>query len=371
MKSKDLGSMPRILLVNGGTIPHYRIPVYGYLGQCLHSYGFELIVTAGSIQPGNSHPVQFEYAQVVPTIPNLVRLLGERRIDAIIYWVNLRELYLFPLLIAAKLLGKKTIYWGHGRDLANPQALIKNMANAAEHALSDAIILYAEHLRKYVQPAFQKKVFVANNTLMFDHPGIRSRDEVLNEYGIQTRKNIICIGRFEMRKRVERLVEAHAYLNRPDIGLILVGPDTDGILDGIKGENIYKLGPIYGEKKFDLLLAADVYCLPGAVGLSIVDAFQCGLPLVTEEGDESPEIMYLKDGENGFVVPRGDMAEMARKLQLLLDDNALRQRFSEAAKREISENGHIGRLCSGFKDALSHALCSGFRDGLEVCRASH
>ncbi len=129
-------------------------------------------------------------------------------------------------------------------------------------------------------------------------------------------------------------------------------PDPDGILNRIEGVNIYKLGPIYGEKKFDLLSAADVYCLPGAVGLSIIDAFHCGLPFVTEDGDESAEIMYLRDGVNGFIVPRGNIQEMTQKLQLLLDNDALRQQFSNAAKREIAENGSIDKLCVGFRDAL-------------------
>jgi len=137
--------------------------------------------------------------------------------------------------------------------------------------------------------------------------------------------------------------------------LILAGPDTDGVLKEIDGPNIYKVGPVYGARKFDLLSTADLFCLPGAVGLSVVDAFHCGLPIVTEEGDESAEMMYIKDGENGFVVPRGDIPAMARKLLLLLDDASLRQRFSEQAKREIAENGHIDKLCAGFRDALCHA----------------
>ena len=116
-------------------------------------------------------------------------------------------------------------------------------------------------------------------------------------------------------------------MNRSDVGLILVGPDTENVLDTVEGANIYKLGPIFDDQRFDLLSAADVYCLPGAVGLSIVDAFHCGLPFVTEGGDESAEIAYLKHGENGFVVPRGNVSELARSLQLLLDDDDLRSAF--------------------------------------------
>ena len=144
-------------------------------------------------------------------------------------------------------------------------------------------------------------------------------------------------------------------MNRPDIGLVLVGPDTEGVLENVNGPNIFKLGPIYDDQRFDLLSAADVYCLPGAVGLSIVDAFHCGLPFVTEDGDESAEIAYLKHDENGFVVPQGDVKEMARSLLLLLDDDDLRARFSDAARKEASANASIEQLCQGFVRALHYA----------------
>jgi glycosyltransferase involved in cell wall biosynthesis len=52
------------------------------------------------------------------------------------------------------------------------------------------------------------------------------------------------MGRMHRRKRLDHLVAAFAYMNRPDIGLILVGPDPDGILNKIECNNIYKLGPI-------------------------------------------------------------------------------------------------------------------------------
>jgi glycosyltransferase involved in cell wall biosynthesis len=159
----------------------------------------------------------------------------------------------------------------------------------------------------------------------------------------------------QKRKRLDHLAEALVRMNRSDVGLILVGPDPEGVLDKTEGDNIFKLGPIFGDKKFDLLSSADVYCLPGAVGLSIVDAFYCGLPFVTEEGDESAEIMYLKDSVNGFVVPRGDIPVMSQKLLLLLDNDELRIRFSNAAKQEIKENGSMDVFCSGFRDALFYA----------------
>lgn len=351
--------MFRVLLLHSGSIPHYRIPVYSCLSDYLKHYGFDLVVASDQIQADNPHPVEFQYVEMPLSVLSIARLVYRRRIDVIILFVDMRHLYLFPTYLVAKgILGRKLVWWGQGRDLADRAARIKNLAYTTEHALCDSIILYAEHLKKYVSQRFHKKIFVANNTLCINYPGLPAgaKEAVLAKYGIQTRKNIICIGRLQKRKRLDYLAEAMAYMNRSDLGLIIAGPDQEGILNDINGANTYKLGPIYGKDKFDLLSAADVYCLPGAVGLSIVDAFYCGLPLVTEDGDESAEMMYLRNGENGFIVPRGNVSELAQKLMLLLDNDVLRQRFSDEARKEIMENGHIDKLCAGFKDALCYAI---------------
>jgi len=352
--------MIRVLLIHAGVIPHYRIPIYGYLSAYLKRYGFDLTVVSDAIQPGDAGAVGFALVQMHLSATCLMKLIINRDIEVVIDYMELRHPYLFPIYAALKGTRKrKIIYWGQGRDLLDPEAKIKNFGYWLELAMCDSVVLYAEHLRKYVAARFQNKVFIANNTLCISYDGLApgvTKESVLAEHGIKTRTNIVCVGRIQKRKRLDHLVKAHALIDRPDVGLILAGPDPEGVLRHVEAENIYKLGPVYGAKKYDLLSAADVYCLPGAVGLGIVDAFHCGLPLVTEEGDESAEIMYLKDGINGFVVPRGNIRMMSERLELLLDDKDLRERFSDAAKREIRENGSMDVFCSGFRKALFYAV---------------
>jgi glycosyltransferase involved in cell wall biosynthesis len=351
--------MTRVLLLHGGNIPHYRVPIYGRLSSYLKAYGLELLVTSEAIQKDNPHPLEFEFVQMHLSALNIGRLIYRKQIDVVIMFVDMRHPYLFPTYVITKgLLGRKMVWWGQGKDLAAPNAKLKNIAYATEQTLCDSIILYAEHLKKYLPKRFHHKTFVANNTLSIAYEGLPAerKQAVLAEYGIHTKKNIICVGRLQKRKRLDLLVAAHASMNRPDIGLILAGPDTEGVLKDVNGKNVFKIGPIYDSKKFDLLSASDVYCLPGAVGLSIVDAFHCGLPLITEGTYESAEMMYLKDGENGFLVKPGNVEDLANKLLLLLDNDYLRKKFSDAAKREISTNGHIDKLCAGFKDALLYAI---------------
>lgn len=339
-------------------MPHYRVPIYDYLSKYLMRYGFDLTVVCDEIESGNPHPVEFQYKEMPLSVFSIARFIYRSQIEVIIDYMELRHLYLFPTYLIAKgIMGRKIVYWGQGCDLAATESFIKNLAYRAELAMCDAIILYAEHLKRYVPRRFYNKLFVANNTLCLSYVGLPAgvkKEDILQRYGIKTMKNIICVGRIQKRKRLEHLLEAFVYMNRPDIGLILVGPDSDGILDKFVGDNIYKLGPLYGDAKFEILSSADVYCLPGAVGLSIIDAFHCGLPFITEEGDESAEIMYLKNGVNGFITPRGNIPLMAQRLLLLIDNEELRRRFSNAAKREIAENGNVDNFCAGFRNALGY-----------------
>jgi glycosyltransferase involved in cell wall biosynthesis len=160
----------------------------------------------------------------------------------------------------------------------------------------------------------------------------------------------------QRRKRIHHLIEAFERLECDDCGLILVGPDDEGCLTGVAHRHIYRMGAMYGTALYDLLSASDVYCLPGHVGLSIVDAMHFGLPFVTEDVDHAPEIMYLKDGVNGYIVPADDVRALADHLARLLTDDALRQRMSAAAKDTILREASLEKMFSGFVAALDHVL---------------
>lgn len=318
-----------------------------------------LTIVSEGPQQENPHQVEYNHIDVSLNFFNLARLIVKTNPDVIIYWVNLKHLYMFPLLIFLKLLKKKIVYWGHGIDLLDKKKTkLKHLAYSFEHWISDAIILYGHHLKVNIHSKYHYKIFIANNTLNFNNYQFKylKKDEVLLKNNIKTKINIICMGRMQRRKRLNHLFTAFASLGRNDVGLIFVGPDDEGALRNINGKNIYKIHPIYGDERLELLSAADIFCIPGAIGLSIVDAFYCGLPIVTEAGDVSPEIMYLKDGINGFVIPRNNIQLLTEKLLLLLEDSSLRTKFSKAAKEEITTNGNMERMCKGFSDALGFAL---------------
>lgn len=77
---------------------------------------------------------------------------------------------------------------------------------------------------------------------------------------------------------------------------------------------------------------AEVVVMPShyeSFGMVALEAMACGTPVVASE---IGGLSYLvQDGQTGFHVPAGDPVSLADKLQILLADKALRDRFGKQA----------------------------------------
>jgi glycosyltransferase involved in cell wall biosynthesis len=346
-----------VVLIHQREVLHYRVAIYNRLAQFLQEQGWRLVVIANGVQRGSPHAVRFELRDTPRNTQAILAAVRRERPAAVILFVNASEPYLFPVLLTAKLRRIPVIYWGHGIDLEDKSSRIKRLIYSTEHALCDALLLYSEDLRRYVAPRFHAKTFVARNTIDTSllARSAEPKQAILARYGINTPCNVICVGRLQRRKRIADLLQAFERIAvNHDYGLILVGPDEDGCLDAVSHPRIFKMGPLYDRSVADLLGAADVYCMPGHVGLGIVDAMFFGLPFVTEDVDHAPEIMYLRDGVNGYKVPPGDIEQLAARIGGLLADEQLRARFSAAARETIERDASLERMFGGFAAALRY-----------------
>jgi glycosyltransferase involved in cell wall biosynthesis len=103
--------------------------------------------------------------------------------------------------------------------------------------------------------------------------------------------------------------------------------------------------------------AADVCSIPGHVGLGVNQAFFWGLPMVTEQGNQPPEIEYVQDGVNGYIVPEDDRRALRERLLFLIDNDEERHRMSENARRDILANASIEGMFQGFLSCVQHLTC--------------
>ena len=133
------------------------------------------------------------------------------------------------------------------------------------------------------------------------------------------------------RTRPARLVVLSGGAHRPDLETLAtelgIGDDVD-----FAG---FKLNP------FSYMRACDVYVLsslfeglPGA----LIQALACGAPAVSTDCPSGPNEI-VKPGENGFLVPVGDVSALGNAIVRLLDDDDLRTRFSARAPGSVARFG--------------------------------
>lgn len=154
---------------------------------------------------------------------------------------------------------------------------------------------------------------------------------------------VLFLGRLGKRKGSYDLLDAAARVaaNRPNLRLLLGG---DGELDQIKaraeqleiGDRVELLGWVRGADKERNLASAMIYTLPSyneGLPMSVLEAMAAGLPILSTPIGGIPEA--VSDGVEGFLVPPGDVAALADRLERLLSEPGLARRMGEAARRKV------------------------------------
>jgi glycosyltransferase involved in cell wall biosynthesis len=347
----------KVLLISNKVF-HYRVANYNYFARRFREEGFEFVVRADGLQRNNPYPLEFDFQTVPFGFLRYRREIARLQPDVVILFVLLKNLMIWPLIHWLKLRGIPVVYWNKGVNLEVRNRTLRNQPFYYIHSLCDAIILYSRHEISDIKPRNRRKVFVANNTINFENlPVIReSKEEIKREFGIPFEKVVLFVGRMRPVKKVEHLIEVFNSIEDPGLGCVLVGNAMDYDFPRlIKRDNIRYLGEIFDSKNVQiskLFKASDLFCIPGDVGLGLNEAFYWGLPVVTEDGLQPPEIHYLTSGRNGFMVPENDIAELKRKVLLLLRDDKLRDEFSRHARQDILREASIERMFQGFLDCV-------------------
>jgi glycosyltransferase involved in cell wall biosynthesis len=360
--ARQNGSPTRVLLVSN-RVMHYRVSVYNYFHKRFRELGCEFSVIADCLQEQNQKPPQFGLRELPFNFFSYTKAISESRPDAVILFMRLKDLMIWPLIHWLKLRKIPFALWTKGGNWDAKESRVRYHLFNYAHGLSDGLILYSKTCREFVKPRFHAKTFVANNTINFeDFPPIpQSKQEIKKEFGIPFDKVVLFVGRMgagKGRKRIDHLIEIFRGLDRKDIGLVLVG---SGLSEELKArmnrQNTLYLGEVHDAQNLrisKLFKMADLCAIPGHVGLGLNQAFFWGLPVITEEGEHPPEIGYLKSGRNGFIVPGDDLAALTDRMLYLLENDKVRAEFSRHARQDILEEASIEKMFSGFKDCMRH-----------------
>lgn len=350
--------MKKVLLISNKVF-HYRVSNYNYFARRFREEGWEFSVRANEIQKNNPYPPEFDFQKIPFSFSAYRKEIERLKPDVVIVFLHLKDLVIWPLLHWLKFKGIPLVYWNKGINLEVRNPRLRNLPFYYIHSLCDGIVLYSKNEIKDIKPRNQHKVWVASNTINFtDFPEISETSaEIKREFGIPFEKVVLFVGRMRTVKKVEHLIEAFNQINEPGCGCVIVGDQMDYDLKSlIRGDNIRYLGEIFDPQNIQaskLFKMSDVFVIPGDVGLGMNQAFYWGLPVVTEDGLQPPEIHYLKNGRSGFIVAENDVEALREKTLLLLKDNALRAEFSRNAREDIMRDATIENMFRGFLDCVT------------------
>ncbi|UCC15664.1 MAG: glycosyltransferase family 4 protein [Gammaproteobacteria bacterium] len=163
----------------------------------------------------------------------------------------------------------------------------------------------------------------------------------------ESAKVVLCVSRIDPQKNQLSLVESMPALlaAAPDAHLVLVGPVTRPaylarVRSQIEALNLVsRVHVIEGLAPDDPSLveayhAADVFCLPSMhepFGIVILEAWAAGLPVVASRVGGIPS--FVADGDDGLLVPPGDVHALAQSLKAVLRNFGLGASLGDSGRR--------------------------------------
>lgn len=179
---------------------------------------------------------------------------------------------------------------------------------------------------------------------------------------------ILCVGTLCDRKGQMDLVEAFASLPEAiakRVRVLLVGDDHDHYADAIKNRCRSLPLNVCGNIQFfpsteaiaDFYAATDLFVLTSKVESFprvVLEAMAFGLPIIT-----TPVFGVLEqvvEGENALFYPQGDSSLLAKQIEKLVGDEALRGRMSQSSLQRISQMTTFDEMVGAYASICREAV---------------
>jgi starch synthase len=234
--------------------------------------------------------------------------------------------------------------------------------------IADAIIAVSSETKRDIERLFNvdsARVHVIHNGI--DLAQYRKVDSTvaLGHYGIDPNAPyLLFVGRITRQKGFQHLVRAIQFMDRGfQIVLCAAAPDTPGMAEEMKTaverEKAYRHGIIWIDEMVDQKTACELYSHAAVFvcpsiyepfGIINLEAMACETAVVASAVGGIKEVVV--DGETGFLVPLEQMNEspfeasnpekfardLAARINQLMKDRQLRERFGKAGRKRAEEN---------------------------------
>ena len=250
----------------------------------------------------------------------------------------------FTAILVKFTLPKIKIIWHDHNGLSEFLSTRKSFALKLASFFFECIIVVNNQLKQWAQKElYCKKIFyLANFTTLKD-------DEISTTKlkGFEGKK-ILCLANLRIQKNHFLLLDVAKKIkeSHPDWTFHLVGKDFNDeyskqIKEQILSNNLEEQVFIYGSKKdsISIIKQAEIAILTSQSEGLPVAILEYGLskrPIVSTEVGEIP--LIIKNGVNGFIVPKFDVNEFCSSIIMLIEDISLRTTMGDKLYETITSN---------------------------------
>ena len=179
------------------------------------------------------------------------------------------------------------------------------------------------------------------NDMLAAPPTEPEKIKLRKELGICAKKMVLSVGRLLPLKRYDLLIEAAK--DFPDTEVVIVGGTADRyhmeLIDRMGAKNVRFIDFLLYSGLVRYFRAADVFVMPSdsdVWGMVLVEAMANGLPVIaTDSCGAAPDLIL--EGENGMIVPKGNMMKIREGLAFLLSSDHTRYCFGKKSLSVIKE----------------------------------
>ncbi|MCA9185337.1 MAG: glycosyltransferase family 4 protein [Pirellulaceae bacterium] len=248
-----------------------------------------------------------------------------------------------PHFLVAKMLGIKVLWWSHAT--LSRQGRLGDAVRLFFYRWADGILAYDDQGAERLAAAGVRARTMTTVWNCINHEDYRLIEERPSRGHPGGTLRLLYVGRMYPLKKMHLLVEAVAHLKGNGVPVLVDVVGTGPSLDDTRqlasclhvADEIIFHGELYQEQLADFLRAADLGVVPSWAGLSVIQYFAAGLPVITEENrqfNHPPEVSAVIEGETGYYFEfdsAESLAETILRAQANLDE------LSRGCTRLVSE----------------------------------
>lgn len=274
-------------------------------------------------------------------------------------------------LLARLVRGRPPLVITYHSDIVRQQGLLRLYRPLLERTLSQAAVIMATS-PQYVQSSPFLRRHVAKCAVVplgvdvarFGNATPEQIATLRQRYGIGKEPHALFVGRLRYYKGLHILLDALATVPEARLLVAGTGPERERLVGqanalGIVGR-VQFLGDVPDHDLPVLYQSAALFALPAhlraeALGVAQIEALASGVPCISTELGTGTSFANLH-GVTGLVVPPDDPAALAKALQTLLGDQALRTTMGAAGRERAATLFSRDAMVNGVEQVYQQVL---------------